>query len=282
MHNRVLRNRIAASWRPAFEIAGDPTLGSQWASALAREVQIAAGVLFADVTTTVPGNWWEQHFACHPQRYSPVLPTALNLFAARMITAGYSVEGAIRRGDAVSAPFDGTELDPRAERIREEIHRSLMAPHGFTGYAMTYVMGAGPRPMAMILTGAKEASPMLLRELRPQLDLLRRVAARTLRSVYALAGQFGARFADVNALPLTFREQQIAHLAMNGSSDARIGRALGVSEHTVGAHLNRIFRRLGVHSRMELAARARSMPASRLLDPLAALRPVGAGRVPGA
>jgi DNA-binding CsgD family transcriptional regulator len=54
---------------------------------------------------------------------------------------------------------------------------------------------------------------------------------------------------------LTTRERQVAVLAARGTTNAEIARALVVSERTVKAHLTRVFAKVGVRSRTELAAR---------------------------
>jgi ATP/maltotriose-dependent transcriptional regulator MalT len=53
--------------------------------------------------------------------------------------------------------------------------------------------------------------------------------------------------------PLTETERRVAELAAAGSTNREIADALFMSVHTVEAHLTRIFRTLGVHSRTELA-----------------------------
>lgn len=52
---------------------------------------------------------------------------------------------------------------------------------------------------------------------------------------------------------MTRREREVATLAAQGLSDLNIGQTLGISETTVGSHLTRVFRKLEVHSRVELA-----------------------------
>ena len=62
-----------------------------------------------------------------------------------------------------------------------------------------------------------------------------------------------ARSADPLA-PLTPRERQIAKLVLEGRSNREAGTILGLSERTVGNHLQSVFNRLGIGSRRELAA----------------------------
>jgi DNA-binding CsgD family transcriptional regulator len=54
---------------------------------------------------------------------------------------------------------------------------------------------------------------------------------------------------------LTPRELEIALLIATGCCTKAISRKLGISAHTVGAHICRIFAKLDVHKRAELIAR---------------------------
>ena len=52
---------------------------------------------------------------------------------------------------------------------------------------------------------------------------------------------------------ITERERQVAELAADGATNAEIGGALGIAERTVEWNLTRVYRKLGVRSRTELA-----------------------------
>jgi DNA-binding NarL/FixJ family response regulator len=54
---------------------------------------------------------------------------------------------------------------------------------------------------------------------------------------------------------LTRAEHEVAHALLGGRSNAAIARLRGSSERTVANQVASIFRKLGVHSRTELAAR---------------------------
>jgi DNA-binding CsgD family transcriptional regulator/PAS domain-containing protein len=58
-----------------------------------------------------------------------------------------------------------------------------------------------------------------------------------------------------NALGLSTREGDIAALAAEGYSVLAIASRLGIAESTVSSHLKRVYRKLGVRSRAELASR---------------------------
>ncbi|HTD38701.1 MAG TPA: AAA family ATPase [Candidatus Limnocylindrales bacterium] len=62
-----------------------------------------------------------------------------------------------------------------------------------------------------------------------------------------------SRSADPLA-PLTPREREIAELVLAGRSNREAGTILGLSERTVGNHLQSVFNRLGIGSRRELSA----------------------------
>jgi len=54
-----------------------------------------------------------------------------------------------------------------------------------------------------------------------------------------------------SASPLSEREAEILQLVAKGLSFAEVGGALGISAHTVVAHVKKIYRKLSVHSRGE-------------------------------
>jgi DNA-binding CsgD family transcriptional regulator len=76
-----------------------------------------------------------------------------------------------------------------------------------------------------------------------------------LQHAFGLAGapQAAALDGGGTAVALTAREAEIARLVAGGASNACIGRSLTISEATVKAHLTRIYVKLGVRSRTQLA-----------------------------
>ncbi len=79
------------------------------------------------------------------------------------------------------------------------------------------------------------------------LDAIRRVAAGGLA--------FTVR-PGTHAVHLTPREHDVVRLVADGRSNDEIGAALGIGAKTVETHLARVFERVGVASRTELATRA--------------------------
>jgi len=79
-----------------------------------------------------------------------------------------------------------------------------------------------------------------------------------------LARMRGAAPEAVTAVPLepgrlTEREAEILRLVAKGLSFADVGAALGISSHTVVAHVKKIYRKLAVHSRGEAVFEATQM-----------------------
>jgi DNA-binding CsgD family transcriptional regulator len=56
--------------------------------------------------------------------------------------------------------------------------------------------------------------------------------------------------------PLTQRERQVLSMACEGASARAIGEHLFISERTVESHVSNGYRKLGIHSRIELIRRA--------------------------
>ena len=61
------------------------------------------------------------------------------------------------------------------------------------------------------------------------------------------------------AMPLSPRELQIAHLIENGLANKEIGRRLGIEAATVKNHVHNMCEKLKVHRRGEVAARIRAI-----------------------
>ena len=87
----------------------------------------------------------------------------------------------------------------------------------------------------------------------------RDVAVLTLLRPHLQAACNAAERRRCGVAPLTARQRQLLSHVAAGLTKRQIAWRLGVSEGTVGKHLEGIFARLGVHSRME-AARMRPPP----------------------
>jgi two-component system, NarL family, nitrate/nitrite response regulator NarL len=113
-----------------------------------------------------------------------------------------------------------------------------------------------------LLEAGKNAAAVFVNERLPQ-DLRERLRdiAMELKSRYArvadglqrrvaagVSAGFGSR--------LTSRQNQIVAMLKIGSSNREIADVLGLSEGTIKVHLHRIYRKIGVSNRTQLAARS--------------------------
>ena len=69
----------------------------------------------------------------------------------------------------------------------------------------------------------------------------------------------GAAAQAVQGTPLTERETELLKLAAKGLSFDTIGQLMGISPHTVVAHVKKIYRKLAVHSRSEAVYEANQL-----------------------
>jgi DNA-binding NarL/FixJ family response regulator len=98
---------------------------------------------------------------------------------------------------------------------------------------------------------------------RPHLVVAQRIFAAMGASAWELRTTGELRAAGIRQEPtntwkdqglaLSPQEKQIARMAAQGLSNREIGQALFLSPRTVGSHLYRIFPKLSVTSRMQLA-----------------------------
>ncbi|MEX0777220.1 MAG: helix-turn-helix transcriptional regulator [Phycisphaeraceae bacterium] len=75
-------------------------------------------------------------------------------------------------------------------------------------------------------------------------------------------------------LRLSQREQQIARMILDDFKELRIAREMGLSVHTVHTHLERLYRKLGVSSRVQLVVRLASCHLAVTAEPGSLLPPI--------
>lgn len=147
------------------------------------------------------------------------------------------------------------ETYSNAERTRMATEHEILEPLGFAS-----VMGCPLR-----FAGEVVGLVMLFRTRRA-----RRFSVEAARDVTRLLPTFGVAEAAFRARPssehpalahaletLGARERQVASLLAKGLTSKEIASALGTSFHTVRNQTRRVFERLGVRTRAELAARMR-------------------------
>ena len=98
----------------------------------------------------------------------------------------------------------------------------------------------------------------------PVSPVVARSVLRAIRSRMGAAGTVGnvgavSRSSNTENNPLSGRETEILQLLAKGMSFNEIGEILGISPHTVTAHIKKIYRKLAVHSRGEAVYEASQM-----------------------
>jgi DNA-binding CsgD family transcriptional regulator len=131
-------------------------------------------------------------------------------------------------------------------------------------YARDYLFGLGMatqatlylRASGRIAAGIDLLGPAADSGLSPDQMGFLRTSHAFLEQAYACAFGLPTRSHDAEEVAvgtLTHREVEVARLVAGGASNAEVARALSISEGTVKTHLVRVFAKLGVRSRTQLA-----------------------------
>jgi DNA-binding CsgD family transcriptional regulator/acid stress-induced BolA-like protein IbaG/YrbA len=217
-------------WRHVFELMARRVDDDDWRHDLARSLRDAIGCAFV----TVHGDTRRGQQLTWPFDWAPFMTGLRERFLPRIEAVGEGADYAIARFGRVYAPL---EVARHAE-IRAEMSR-VMADADIHGYAVAFV---GEGLDGLIAVGDDSPSPVLLDHIGPGLLGLAELA------------RLHAPRPDPTAL-LTARERQIATLLAEGCSNLNVASHLDISEQTVAVHVRAIYRKLGVHSRVELARR---------------------------
>jgi DNA-binding CsgD family transcriptional regulator len=181
------------------------------------------------------------------ERPAHYLPTVEKMKARAIAKGGVARDTeCLRTVERDRTPFYADIIRP--QRIREQ----LVAPPMLRGTpgGLIFVCRHGAS------SGFSDEAVSAMREILPAIAL----ASAAVRSMYpyppaAAATAQAAPVAEGAALPP--REAAVAQLVADGMTNAEISQILGTSRHTVRNQLSRIFRRLGVSTRLELAIRLR-------------------------
>jgi DNA-binding CsgD family transcriptional regulator len=104
----------------------------------------------------------------------------------------------------------------------------------------------------------REKRRLVTRIQRKSGDLIRRAPVRITPRSSSSAGITLLPRSDVYLSRLTWRELETLAAMMGGRSTSQIAEGFGISETTVRTHVKSILSKLGVHSRLEAVAVARS------------------------
>jgi DNA-binding NarL/FixJ family response regulator len=130
-----------------------------------------------------------------------------------------------------------------------------------TGSGLSLLEGGAPRPAVIILTAYDYPQyAAAARRLGASGFVVKTAPVAQLVDAIRCAAAGGLAFCcgpdQSAAARLTARELEVVRLVADGRSNDEIGAALGITTKTVEGHLRRLFGRLSVQSRTELATRA--------------------------
>jgi DNA-binding CsgD family transcriptional regulator len=203
------------------------------------------------ITTCPPAYWFRAQHATVPERYDAVIARIAAEFVPRIEAAGESWRFAIAHHGPVYAPLETAV----SRALADELRRTVLQPEGIDAWIVAWFLGRDERLLGFAVLGSPEpAAAVMPRVERPLAEVARR-AADTLQAALDLAQACGAVVPDLadERVALTARELQIADLIAQGYTNLNAAARLGIAEETVGVHLRKIYRKLGVHSRIELA-----------------------------
>jgi DNA-binding CsgD family transcriptional regulator len=243
-----------SSWGGAFEVARKIRPAEEWRRDLAARIRESASAFFAAVCTCPPGMILEAQATAVPEGFGRMIEQILQAFLPRIERAGDGASAmAAQFGSGAYAPVEMGTNAGLAARFRREI----LNPAGVQGLVNAFLVSSEKDVLGWIAVGTREPSPEALARIGPALTDIAAVASATLESAIDLASACGvvARGArSQQLLRLTNREREVVRLVGNGLKDAEIADRLEMSEQTVGTHLRRIYRKLGVRSRGEIAS----------------------------
>lgn len=151
--------------------------------------------------------------------------------------------------------FPSIEAVDVPARLLDRVRRQVFVPHGVEGALTAMLHDGSGEVLGWIAVVSDRSSTALQRTFGRGMSEVGSIASERIETALELARECGAVWPAPPATEvhrLSKREREIAELAAQGFSDLNIAMQLGVCEATVGSHLYRIFRRLGIHSRVEL------------------------------
>jgi DNA-binding CsgD family transcriptional regulator len=190
-------------------------------------------------------------FDCVPAGYDHVIDRIQTAFVPRIEAVGEDWRFALERHGSVYAPLSVA----MARTLAEELHATVLAPAGIAGWVVAYFTSREWRMLGLVVIGTADPDRDALPRLRDPLTMLAGLAAATLETSLQLARGLGVIVPELgsDSPDLTPRQHQIADLVAQGYSNVNIAARLGLSANTIGVHIRNIYRKLKVHSRVELS-----------------------------
>ncbi|MGC4119300.1 MAG: LuxR C-terminal-related transcriptional regulator [Myxococcales bacterium] len=244
-----------SSWERAKQAARNLEPGAQWRRQLAEALYLTGEAAMVGVFTCPPGQYLSASAATVPERLASMTQgTFLDELLPQIERSGMGAQLSKRVGRQAYAPLT-PEVDEARPQLVSKVRKQVLQPAGAGGLVNVFLFDARDQVVGWISMGTRRASAEALRTFGPELSEVARLASKTIGAALDLATACGAAQREpprATLADLSQREREIAQLVARGFSDLNIAEQLGISEHTVGVHLRRVYRKLEVHSRVEM------------------------------
>ncbi|HEY3445354.1 MAG TPA: LuxR C-terminal-related transcriptional regulator [Myxococcales bacterium] len=244
-----------SAWERARNAARNLDSGVLWRQRLAEAIYLTGEAAVVGVFTCPPGQYLSACAATVPEHFAPTTRSAfLDELLPRIEKGGVGAQLSKDVGRQAYAPLTPAEEELRPQ-LASKVRTDVLQPAGAGGLLNVFLFDAKEQVVGWISVGTRLASAEALRVVGPELSEVARLASQTISAALDLASACGASLLEppkVSLADLSQREREIAQLVARGFSDLNIAEQLGISEHTVGVHLRRVYTKLKVHSRVEL------------------------------
>ncbi len=244
-----------AVWARARAVASTLAPAASWQETLASTFLELEGVTLSWVCTCPPGYPFLARGAALPE------PEGLRL-TRQFLHRGL---GEIERDDFAlrmlrrfgAGAFLAMEQIGGDAAFQEKMRRTLFAPFGVEDAVHAFLAVGPEQLLGWLSLGVRKLRRGGIERLVEELGEVSRLASKALGDALVVAQGCGAVLPTSERVvlrALSAREAEIAEMVGRGWSDLNIAHRLHISEHTVATHLRRVFGKLGLHSRVELAA----------------------------
>ena len=196
--------------------------------------------------------------AVQPNLFCETLSAQLGLEPDLLVVGCACVEDEVRKLLSREKPqvllFDYEGLGPNAESIIRRLRRTAPGTR-----ILVMATRSGDETIGRVLRAGAFGLAGKQLELSALVHAIRAVAAGEIwanrRAASAVLESLTQPFAGSQKTDLTHREREIADACSRGLRNKEIAKSLSISERTVKAHLNNIFRKLQVAGRFALGLR---------------------------
>jgi DNA-binding CsgD family transcriptional regulator len=252
-----------AAWDAARSAAEKVAPAEPWRQDLADRLHEAAGGHHATVFTCPLGQPERGAFAVTPVGSRRLAERVVGAYVPCLPRMNKEWLRLYRRGGVVVPVVDVLQSLPVTAALRD----GRLASEGVAGYLAAFLVTPGDELAGWLAIGSTRPASAVLAEIADPLGDVAARATRMLAATLDLARSCGAAFPDhPEPVPegeeLSAREREIVALVAEGLSDLNISARLSICESTVGSHLRRVYKKLGVHSRVELVQCSRRLVTS--------------------